>query len=74
MPRRPLSLLLLFFTANGTGETLGIVGRTPPQSAAKLKSRQGKTPTQSGEFVLTHHKVLVVFTFTVFLFVFFLVL
>ncbi|TMS02313.1 hypothetical protein E3U43_007853 [Larimichthys crocea] len=34
-------------TANGTGETLGIVGRTPPQSAAKLKSRQGKTPTQS---------------------------
>ncbi|TKS92693.1 RING finger protein B [Collichthys lucidus] len=34
-------------TANGTGETLGIVGRTPPQSAAKLKSKQGKTPTQS---------------------------
>ncbi|KAG8006241.1 RING finger protein B [Nibea albiflora] len=38
-------------TANGTGETLGTVGRTPPQSAAKLKSRQGKTPTQSTPLV-----------------------
>ncbi|XP_018540479.1 kelch repeat-containing protein isoform X2 [Lates calcarifer] len=33
--------------ANGAGEAQGIVGRTPPQSAARTKSRQAKTPTQS---------------------------
>ncbi|XP_008285100.1 kelch repeat-containing protein [Stegastes partitus] len=33
--------------ANGAGETQGIVGRTPPQSAARTKSRQAKTPTHS---------------------------
>ncbi|KAG7243264.1 hypothetical protein INR49_011710 [Caranx melampygus] len=34
-------------TANGAGEAQGIVGRTPPQSAARTKSRQAKTPTQT---------------------------
>ncbi|XP_042258280.1 kelch repeat-containing protein [Thunnus maccoyii] len=33
--------------ANGAGEVQGIVGRTPPQSAARTKSRQAKTPTQT---------------------------
>ncbi|XP_030017537.1 kelch repeat-containing protein [Sphaeramia orbicularis] len=31
----------------GAGETQGIVGRTPPQSAVRMKSKQAKTPTQS---------------------------
>lgn len=38
-------------TANGAGEAQGIVGRTPPQSAARTKSRQAKTPTQSTPLV-----------------------
>ncbi|XP_035531342.1 kelch repeat-containing protein [Morone saxatilis] len=35
----------------GTGEAQGIVGRTPPQSAARAKSRQAKTPTQTAPLV-----------------------
>ncbi|XP_051285494.1 kelch repeat-containing protein [Dicentrarchus labrax] len=35
----------------GTGEAQGIVGRTPPQSAARTKSRQAKTPTQTAPLV-----------------------
>ncbi|KAI9538111.1 hypothetical protein NQZ68_017816 [Dissostichus eleginoides] len=38
-------------TANGAGEAQGIVGRTPPQSAARTKSRQAKTPTQTSPLV-----------------------
>ncbi|XP_070849557.1 kelch repeat-containing protein [Chaetodon trifascialis] len=38
-------------TANGAGEKQGIVGRTPPQSAARTKSRQTKTPTQTAPLV-----------------------
>ncbi|KAM6894334.1 kelch repeat-containing protein [Lycodopsis pacificus] len=38
-------------TANGAGEAQGIVGRTPPQSAARTKSRQTKTPTQTAPLV-----------------------
>ncbi|CAJ1086418.1 kelch repeat-containing protein isoform X1 [Xyrichtys novacula] len=34
-----------------TGEAQGIVGRTPPQSAARTKSRQAKTPTQTAPLV-----------------------
>lgn len=34
-------------TATGAGEAQGTVGRTPPQSAARIKSRQAKTPTQT---------------------------
>ncbi|KAL7375526.1 hypothetical protein ABVT39_018911 [Epinephelus coioides] len=34
-------------TATGAGEAQGTVGRTPPQSAARTKSRQAKTPTQT---------------------------
>ncbi|KAI3376539.1 hypothetical protein L3Q82_016987, partial [Scortum barcoo] len=37
--------------SNGAGETQGIVGRTPPQSAARTKSRQAKTPTQTTPLV-----------------------
>ncbi|XP_030286958.1 kelch repeat-containing protein isoform X2 [Sparus aurata] len=37
--------------ANGAGEAQGIVGRTPPQSAARTKSRQAKTPTQTAPLV-----------------------
>ncbi|KAM4537474.1 kelch repeat-containing protein [Odontesthes bonariensis] len=33
------------------GETQGIVGRTPPQSAARTKSRQAKAPTQAAALV-----------------------
>ncbi|XP_047453421.1 kelch repeat-containing protein [Mugil cephalus] len=33
--------------ANVPEETQGIVGRTPPQSAARTKSRQAKTPTHT---------------------------
>lgn len=45
----------LLSSANGAGEAQGIVGRTPPQSAARTKSRQAKTPTQTCEFVITHY-------------------
>lgn len=45
----------LLSEANGAAEAQGIVGRTPPQSAARTKSRQAKTPTQAGEFVYTHY-------------------
>lgn len=45
----------IFSPANGAEEAQGIVGRTPPQSAARAKSRQAKTPTQAGEFVHTHY-------------------
>ncbi|XP_075890223.1 kelch repeat-containing protein [Nelusetta ayraudi] len=38
-------------TANGATEAQGIVGRTPPQSAARTKSRQAKAPTQAGPLV-----------------------
>ncbi|CAN9509485.1 unnamed protein product [Ophioblennius macclurei] len=39
-------------TANGAGrEAQGIVGRTPPQSAARTKSRQAKTPTPSAQLI-----------------------
>ncbi|XP_029310794.1 kelch repeat-containing protein [Cottoperca gobio] len=38
-------------TANGAGEAQGIVGRTPPQSAARTKSRQAKTPTHTAPLV-----------------------
>ncbi|XP_037613669.1 kelch repeat-containing protein [Sebastes umbrosus] len=38
-------------TANGAGEVQGIVGRTPPQSAARTKSRSAKTPTQTAPLV-----------------------
>ncbi|XP_068569992.1 kelch repeat-containing protein [Cebidichthys violaceus] len=38
-------------TANGAGEAQGIVGGTPPQSAARPKSRQAKTPTQTAPLV-----------------------
>ncbi|XP_022614115.1 uncharacterized protein LOC111231337 [Seriola dumerili] len=38
-------------TANGAGEAQGIVGRTPPQSAARTKSRQAKTPTQTAPLI-----------------------
>ncbi|XP_059210113.1 kelch repeat-containing protein [Centropristis striata] len=38
-------------TVNGAGEAQGIVGRTPPQSAARTKSRQAKTPTQTAPLV-----------------------
>lgn len=52
----PLNLLpFLLSKANGAGEAQGIVGRTPPQSAARTKSRQAKTPTQTGEFVPTRY-------------------
>ncbi|XP_042368481.1 kelch repeat-containing protein [Plectropomus leopardus] len=34
-------------TASGAGEEQGTVGRTPPHGAARAKSRQAKTPTQS---------------------------
>ncbi|XP_070786336.1 kelch repeat-containing protein [Enoplosus armatus] len=37
--------------ANGVGEAQGIVGRTPPQSAARTKSRQAKTPTHTAPLV-----------------------
>ncbi|XP_070711332.1 kelch repeat-containing protein [Pempheris klunzingeri] len=37
--------------ANGAGEAQGMVGRTPPQSAARTKSRQTKTPTQTAPLV-----------------------
>ncbi|KAM8746741.1 kelch repeat-containing protein [Acanthopagrus schlegelii] len=37
--------------ANGAGEAQGIAGRTPPQSAARTKSRQAKTPTQTAPLV-----------------------
>lgn len=47
-------LFLNFSEANGATEAQGIVGRTPPQSAARTKSRQAKAPTQAGEFVRTH--------------------
>ncbi|XP_053199534.1 kelch repeat-containing protein [Scomber japonicus] len=36
---------------NGAGEAQGIVGRTPPQSAARTKSRPAKTPTQTAPLV-----------------------
>ncbi|XP_062301026.1 kelch repeat-containing protein [Scomber scombrus] len=36
---------------NGAGEAQGIVGRTPPQSAARTKSRLAKTPTQTAPLV-----------------------
>ncbi|KAM3590662.1 uncharacterized protein V6R79_014048 [Siganus canaliculatus] len=48
------------FTAGGdaakmkgaaNGEAQGIVGRTPPQSAARTKNRQAKTPTQAASLV-----------------------
>ncbi|XP_060887292.1 kelch repeat-containing protein isoform X1 [Labrus mixtus] len=38
-------------TANVVGEAQRIVGRTPPQSAARTKSRQAKTPTQTTPLV-----------------------
>ncbi|XP_028419962.1 kelch repeat-containing protein isoform X1 [Perca flavescens] len=38
-------------TANGAGLVHGIVGRTPPQSAARTKSKQAKTPTQTAPLV-----------------------
>lgn len=38
--------------ANGAGEMQGIVGKTPPQTAVRTKSRQAKTPTQTGVYVL----------------------
>uniref|UniRef100_A0A8D0D6B3 Kelch repeat-containing protein n=1 Tax=Sander lucioperca TaxID=283035 RepID=A0A8D0D6B3_SANLU len=38
-------------TANGAGQVQGIVGRTPPQSAARTKSKQAKTPTQTAPLV-----------------------
>ena len=44
-------LPFLLSAANGAGEAQGIAGRTPPQSAARTKSRQAKTPTQMGEFM-----------------------
>ncbi|XP_028285222.1 kelch repeat-containing protein [Parambassis ranga] len=34
-------------TANGAGEMQGTAGKTPPQTAARTKSRQAKTPTQT---------------------------
>ncbi|CAM9138874.1 unnamed protein product [Lampetra planeri] len=37
--------------ANGEREVQGIVGRTPPQSAARTKSRLAKTPTQTAPLV-----------------------
>ncbi|KAM7366121.1 hypothetical protein PAMP_015589 [Pampus punctatissimus] len=37
--------------ANGAVEVQGIVGRTPPQTAARTKSRQAKTPTQTAPLV-----------------------
>ncbi|KAM4612292.1 kelch repeat-containing protein [Polymixia lowei] len=37
--------------ANGTVEVQRIVGRTPPQNAAKTKGRQAKTPTQTAPLV-----------------------
>lgn len=33
--------------SGAAGETQGIVGKTPPQSTARTKSRQAKTPTQT---------------------------
>lgn len=48
-------LFLDFSEANGATEAQGIVGRTPPQSAARTKSRQAKAPTQAGEFVRTYY-------------------
>lgn len=44
----------LLSTPNGAGEAQGIVGRTPPQSATRTKSRQAKTPTQTCESMNTH--------------------
>uniref|UniRef100_A0A8D3B3X0 Kelch repeat-containing protein n=1 Tax=Scophthalmus maximus TaxID=52904 RepID=A0A8D3B3X0_SCOMX len=38
-------------TANKARDAQGIVGRTPPQSAARTKSRQAKTPTQTAPLV-----------------------
>ncbi|KAF1380495.1 hypothetical protein PFLUV_G00164370 [Perca fluviatilis] len=38
-------------TVNGAGLVQGIVGRTPPQSAARTKSKQAKTPTQTAPLV-----------------------
>ncbi|XP_038587403.1 kelch repeat-containing protein [Micropterus salmoides] len=37
--------------SNGAGEAPGIVGRTPPQNAARTKSRQAKTPTHTAPLV-----------------------
>nr|XP_046237470.1 kelch repeat-containing protein isoform X2 [Scatophagus argus] len=37
--------------ANGAVEEQGIVGRTPPQSSARTKSRQAKTPTQTAPLI-----------------------
>lgn len=48
-------LYFLLSAVNGAGEAQGIVGRTPPQSAARTKSRPAKTPTQTGEPVHTHY-------------------
>lgn len=45
----------IFSAANGAEEAQGIVGRTPPHSAARAKSRQAKTPTQAGGSVHTHY-------------------
>lgn len=49
------SRAFLLSEANRAAEAQGIVGRTPPQSAARTKSRQAKTPTQAGEFVYIHY-------------------
>lgn len=38
-------------TANGAGEAQGIVGKTPPQSAARTKSKPAKNPTHTAPLV-----------------------
>lgn len=58
-------LSFLLSPANGAGEAQGIVGRTPPQSAARTKSRQAKTPTQTGEH--THYLPFWLFFYLLFL-------
>ena len=64
-------LYFLLSAVNGAGEAQGIVGRTPPQSAARTKSRPAKTPTQTGEPVHTHYIPFLLF-FSLLFFVLFL--
>lgn len=47
----------IFSAAHGAEDAQGIMGRTPPHSAARAKSRQAKTPTQAGGLCIhiTYH-------------------
>lgn len=45
-----IHLWFLFPAADEAVEAQGIVGRTPPQSAGRTRSRRTKAPTQTSEF------------------------